>query len=92
MHADLGFLWERDGRKAARELVPGEMKVVSEPDVTSRSLVPPGISDFQLKNSVICCGEEEGRGCGQSWERSDLQEYPWNGRVADKQNTPCAYI
>lgn len=66
MHADLGCLWERDGRKAAREPVPGKMKVVSEPDVTSRPLVPPGIRGLQLKNSVICCGEEEGRGGGQN--------------------------
>ena len=42
----LAALWESDGRKAARELVPGRMKVVSELDVTSGSLVPPGMRDF----------------------------------------------
>lgn len=55
-----------DGRKAARELVPGKTKVVSEPDVTSRPLVRPGIRGLQLKNSVICCKEERGRGGGRT--------------------------
>ena len=43
---NLAALWESDGRKAAGELLPGRMKVVSELDVTSRSFVPPGMRDF----------------------------------------------